>query len=112
MKIFGYKVVVVGLSFGGYYVVNFVFCYFNQVSYLFSMSGVFDIKLFLDGYYDENVYFNNLVDFLLNVNDLVFWGMKIILGILEWDICLEVNKMLFGILNVKGIDYWLDVCGW
>lgn len=72
-NIVGGKVVVVGASFGGYYVANFVFKYLELVSYMFFMSGVFDIKMFMDGYYDDNVYFNNLVDFFLGSNYLVFW---------------------------------------
>ena len=35
-----------------------------MVSHMFSMSGAFRINSFMDGYYDDNVYFNNPVDFL------------------------------------------------
>ncbi|MEO0727737.1 MAG: esterase, partial [Bacteroidota bacterium] len=84
----------------------------SQVSHLFSMSGAFDIKTFMDGHYDDNVYFNNPVDFVVHANDPALWGMNIVLGTSEWDICLEPNQRMSGILNGKGINHWLDVRGW
>ncbi|MEM1216278.1 MAG: alpha/beta hydrolase-fold protein [Bacteroidota bacterium] len=112
MKTAAHKVAVAGPSFGGYHAANFAFRHPSQVSHLFSMSGAFDIKTFLDGYYDDNVYFNNPVDFMQNANDPALWGMKIVLGTSEWDICLEPNRRMSDILNSKGINHWLDVRGW
>lgn len=107
-----HKIAVAGPSFGGYHAANFAFRHPSQVSHLFSMSGAFDIKTFLDGHYDDNVYFNNPVDFMVHANDPALWGMKIVLGTSEWDICLEPNKRMSGILQAKGIDHWLDIRGW
>lgn len=106
------RVCVTGASFGGFHAANYAFKHPETVSHLFSMSGSFDIKSFLDGYYDDNVYFNNPVDFLPGLNHPDLWKMKIILGTSEWDICLEGNKRLSEILNSKGINHWLDVRGW
>lgn len=106
------RVCVSGASFGGFHAANFAFKHPETVSHLFSMSGSFDIKSFLDGYYDDNVYFNNPVDFLPGLNHPDIWKMKIILGTSEWDICLEGNKRLSEILNSKGINHWLDIRGW
>ena len=33
------------------------------------MSGLYDIRRFTDGYYDDNVYFNNPLDYLANEHD-------------------------------------------
>lgn len=106
------RVCVSGASFGGYHAANFAFKHPEMVSHLISMSGSFDIKSFVDGYYDDNVYFNNPVDFVPGLNHPDVWKMKIILGTSEWDICLEGNKRLSDILNGKGIPHWLDVRGW
>ena len=38
------RVAVAGCSFGGYHAANFAFRYPEQVSYLFSLSGIFDIR--------------------------------------------------------------------
>ena len=34
----------------------------------FALSGVYDIKNFMDGMYDDNTYFNNPVDYLSNAD--------------------------------------------
>ena len=105
------KVAVAGPSFGGYHAANFAFRYPWLVSHLFSMSGAYDIKSFLDGYYDNEVYFNNPMDYLPNADHPDLWKMQIVLGTSEWDICLDSNLQLSGILKQKGIDHWLDIRG-
>lgn len=102
------KVAVAGCSFGGYHAGNFAFRHPDKVSHLFSMSGAFDIKPQLDGYYDENAYFNNPVDFLPDKQHADLYNMKIILGTSEHDICLAANLHMSDILKRKGIDHWLD----
>lgn len=106
------KVVVAGASFGGYHATNFAFKHPDVVSHLFSMSGAFDIRMFLNGYYDDNVYFNNPVDFVPGLNHPDIWQMKIILGTSEWDICRPDNEHLSYLLNQKNIPHWLDMRGW
>ena len=103
------KVAVGGCSFGGYTAANFAFKFPHVVKYLVSMSGSFDIKSFLDGYYDENVYFNNPVDFLPDLQHPDLYHMGIILGTSDWDICKAANFHLSDQLNKKGIAHWLDV---
>ena len=106
------KVAVAGPSFGGYLAANVAFKYPHRISHLFSMSGAFDISSFLDGYHDENVYFNNPVEYLPGNNDPNLWDLKITLGVGEWDICLEANQKLADILNQKNIPYWFDFRRW
>ncbi|MBT8187798.1 MAG: esterase family protein [Croceitalea sp.] len=106
------KVAVAGPSFGGYQAANFAFRHPDKVSHMISMSGSFDIKSFMDGHYDDNVYFNNPVDYLPNSNHPDLWKMKIILGTSEWDICLDANKTLAGILTNKNIPHWYDEKKW
>jgi esterase/lipase superfamily enzyme len=106
------KIGVGGCSFGGFHSVNFAFKHPEQVAYLISMSGAYDIRSFLDGYYSDHVYFNNPVDYLPNEQPWKFEHMKIVLGTSEWDICLAANERMSDILNRKGIDHWLDIRGW
>lgn len=105
-------VAVAGASFGGFHAANFAFRHPDVVSHLISMSGAFDIKTFMDGYYDDTVYFNNPVDYLPNLNHPDLWRMKIILGTSEWDICRPANEQMSGILRGKGVAHWLDMRGW
>ena len=106
------KIIAAGASFGGYHAANFTFKHPDVVSHLISMSGAFDIRTFLNGYYDDNVYFNNPVDFLAHANNPNLWDLKIILGTSELDICRPANEILSNILNHKGIKHWLDMRGW
>ncbi len=63
------QIAVTGCSFGGYHALNFSMRHPDLVSACVTMSGSFDIKSFLDGYYDDNVYFNNPPDYLSNMSD-------------------------------------------
>ena len=107
-----HRVCVAGASFGGFHALNFAFRHPERVSHLFSMSGAFEVKSFMDGYYDENVYFNNPVDYMPNNNHPDLWNMNIVLGVGEWDICLEANQRMADILNRKNIPYWFDCRRW
>ncbi|MDX1943462.1 MAG: alpha/beta hydrolase-fold protein [Saprospiraceae bacterium] len=106
------KVAVAGASFGGYHATNFALKHPDAVSHLYSMSGAFDIKMFMNGYYDDNVYFNNPVDFVHGLNHPDIWRMKIVLGTSEWDICRPANEHLSHLMNQKNIPHWLDMRGW
>ncbi len=103
------RVCMAGASFGGYHATNFAFRHPAKVSHLFSMSASYDIKSFMDGYYDENVYFNNPVDFMPGNDHPELWNMNIVLGSGEHDICKEPTIRMSDILNSKGIDHWLDI---
>jgi esterase/lipase superfamily enzyme len=104
-----HKVTVAGCSFGGYQAINFAFRHPERVSNVFSMGGAFDIRNHLDDYYDENVFYNNPVDFLGGLNDENLWKMGIVLGAGDQDFCLPQNRRLADILTRKGIPYWFDI---
>jgi len=107
------KVGVAGCSFGGYHALNIAFKHPNLIDTLISMSGTFDIKQFINGYYDDSCYFNNPPDYLPNLTDPWYVDkikqMKIILGTGEWDNTLNENKQMSNILNAKGIIHHLNI---
>ena len=103
------KVALAGCSFGGYHAANFALKHPEKAGHLFSMSGAFDMRQFTDGYYDDNVFFNNPVDFLPGSNQHELWQMNIMLGTAEYDICLNDNIWLSNILKEKHINHWLDI---
>jgi len=103
------KVITAGCSFGGYHAANFGFRHPWAVSHIFSMSGAFDITGQLDGFYNDDVYFNNPVDYLPNNINPELWELKIVLGTSDRDICRQDNERLSGILHQKGINHWLDI---
>jgi len=110
------KLFVTGCSFGGYHAVNFALKHPDLVDCCISLSGTFDIKSHVMGYYDDDCYFNNPVDYLPNLHDEWYLNLYrtktgFILATGEWDMCLDVNLKLSAILNSKGVKHWLDVWG-
>ena len=107
---------VTGCSFGGYHVMNFALRHPDLVTHAVSMGGAFDIHQFLDGYYDDNCYFNCPPDFLPNLNDDWYLSRyrtrtRLVLATGEHDICLGDNQHLARIMDQKQIPHWLDVWG-
>ena len=105
------ELAVTGCSFGGYHSVNFALKHPQVVTQCVSMGGAFDIHQFLDGYYDDNCYFNCPPDFLPNLNDDAIYRQKMVLAAGETDICRAENERLAGIMAAKGIPYTLDIWG-
>jgi esterase/lipase superfamily enzyme len=102
-----------GCSFGAYHALNFAMKHPDVTASCIGMSGSFDLKPFMDGYYDNDFYFNNPVDYLPNQNDPWFLEryqkMKLILAAGDHDICLGENLRLADVLGRKGIPHWLDI---
>ncbi len=103
------KIAIAGCSFGGYHAANFAFRHPGYVSHLFSMSGAFDITGFMNGFHNEDVYFNSPEDFLYGLNDPELWKMDIVLGTSNWDICLDANLKMSKVLRDRNVEHWLDV---
>ena len=107
------QLVATGCSFGGYHSMNFALRHPDLLTGAVSMGGAFDIKQFLDGYYDDNCYYNNPPDFLRNLNDPWYLDrirrQRLVLATGEHDICLDENIRLSGIMDSKGLPHWLDV---
>jgi esterase/lipase superfamily enzyme len=106
------RICVSGPSFGGYHAVNFALRHPEITGYCLSLGGSFDIRSFLDGYYDDNAYFNNPVDYLPNLGDQWFLDhlhrMGIVLGTGDRDLCRDRNLHLSRLLNSKSIAHFLD----
>lgn len=109
------ELAVTGCSFGGYHSVNFALRHPDLPTYCVSMGGAFDIRQFLNGYYDDNCYYNCPPDFLPNLTDPWildrYRRMRIVLATGETDICLDENLRLSKIMSGKAIPHWLDVWG-
>ncbi len=107
------QIATTGCSLGAYQALNFAMRHPDVTSTCISMSGCFDMKRFMDGYYDQDFYFNNPVDYLPNMNEAWFLEryarMRLVLGAGDWDICLGENYRLAEILGRKQIPHWLDV---
>ncbi|MGE5315382.1 MAG: esterase family protein [Acidobacteriota bacterium] len=101
-----------GCGLGGYHAANIAFRHPELVGHLISMSGTYDIKQFIYGYYDDNCYFNNPMDYMPSLKDEYYLSryrtMGIILGTGDADYCREENRRLSEILTSQKVNHWLD----
>lgn len=108
-------VIAAGASFGAYHALNYALKMPWRFGKLIAMSGAFEIRSFMDGFYDENVYFDNPVDYLPNMHDhnvleqLRRNDLRLLAG--DHDICLEPNRHFSRLLNEKSIPHRLEVWG-
>ncbi len=102
-----------GCSFGGYHTINFALRHPDIVTDAISMGGAFDIHDFLNGYYDDNCYYNCPPDFLPGLHDGWYLDQirrqRLVLATGETDICRDDNIRLSKIMNAKQIPHYLDV---
>ena len=56
---------------------NFALRHPDVVQYCYSMSGAFDIKQFLDGYFDQDCYFNSPFDFLPQMSHMQVYRPRV-----------------------------------
>lgn len=61
-----------GASLGAFLSANEYFKHPDLFGGVIAMSGSYDIRSYLEGYYDDNVFFNNPVDYLSGLNDDYF----------------------------------------
>jgi len=105
--------VALGCSFGGYHAVNIALRHPDVFTGLLSMSGAFDIKNFLHGYYDQDCYYNLPMDYLPNLEDPWFFERyrrnTYILATGWDDQCLAQNQALDRLLSYKDIPHKLYV---
>jgi esterase/lipase superfamily enzyme len=105
-----------GASFGAYHAANTLFKHPDVVRRCFALSGVYDIKGFMDGMYDDNTYFNNPVDYLSNLSDgHTLWELSqcdihIATGCGPWENS-GPSYRLSSVLASRGIRHSLDDWG-
>src|SRR4030095_9441133 len=61
-----------GASLGAFLAANEYFKHPDLFRGVIAMSGSYDVRSYLKGHYDDNVYFNNPIDYLSNLNDDFF----------------------------------------
>ncbi|MCI0690867.1 esterase [candidate division KSB1 bacterium] len=106
-----------GASLGAWHAANILFRRPDLFDGVIAMSGTFDVKIYTDGYYDDNCYFNSPVDYLPNLNDdyyLPLLRQKRHIYIVSGQGAYEGpqhSRRLSEILAAKGIPHELDLWG-
>lgn len=105
-----------GASLGAYHAANTLFKHPDVFTRCYALSGVYDMKRFMNGVYDDNFYFNNPVDYLSNLSDpgvlerLARCEIHIVTGSGPWENSGESYR-LSGILAGRGIRHHLEDWG-
>lgn len=112
----GIPITTMGASLGAYHAVNTLFRYPHLIKRCYAMSGVYDLRRFMDGLYDDNFYFHNPVDYVANLTDkwyleqLRTCEIRLITGSGPWEDS-SFSYAFSGILSRKGIRHYLDDWG-
>jgi esterase/lipase superfamily enzyme len=113
----GQAPLVSGASMGAYLSANTYFRHPDVVRGMIAMSGSYDVRAYFNGHHDDNVYYNNPVSYLPNLDDDYFLPLLrradacvILTGQGDWE-APERSRQLSDILRAKGIPHTLDVWG-
>lgn len=107
-----------GVSMGGYHSANFFFRHPDVFDSLISLSGLFQLQMFVGDYIDDAVYFNSPLLYLRNLNDP--WYLErfrrshiiICAGTGAWEEAMNADiATLRQILEEKQIPAWIDLWG-
>jgi esterase/lipase superfamily enzyme len=102
-----------GASFGGYHAVNIALRHPDRFTGFLSMSGAFDMSSFLNGYHDDDVYFNTPISYIRNVWDgwyLERYARSTYILATGWDDqCLGANQYLSRLMGDKWIPHKLYI---
>ncbi len=112
-------IITAGASLGAFHSANQLFRRPDLFDGMIAMSGSFDIRGYFQGeYYDENIYFNNPVDYLPQMSDQHFLPMlqkkshiHVVTGQGNYENP-DASRRLSAILGAKGIPHELDVWGY
>ena len=106
-----------GASLGAFLSANAYFRHPDLFRGVIAMSGSYDIRSYLKGYTDDNVYFNNPVDYLRNLNDDYYLpllrradSIYIVSGQGAYE-APERSRALSHLLNSKGVPHYLELWG-
>ncbi|MBE0637843.1 MAG: esterase family protein [Bacteroidales bacterium] len=112
------KIALTGFSMGAYHAANFYFRHPYIFDVTIAISGLYDMKMFLGDYMDDNVYYNSPINFLGNMQDEVILNQyrqgKIVIctGQGAWEEeMLEDTYQMKAILEQKQIPALIDIWG-
>lgn len=113
----GIRIATSGASFGAFHALNAVLKHPDRFQTTIAMSGAYDVRDFANGYYDDNIYFNNPVDYMPRMEDhnllqqIRECSINIVTGQGRWENP-EESRRMSDILWNKGIWNNLDLWGY
>ena len=112
------RIATAGASLGAFYAANFALKHCEIFHYALCLSGRYNATHFTDGYSDTDVYFNNPLAYVSNLQGEHLDRVKdnthltLVCGRGQWEEgCIEETQALADILKVKGIPHYRDIWG-
>lgn len=112
----GLALTTTGASFGAYHAANTLLKHPDVFRRCLALSGVYDVRKFMDGDYDDNFYFNNPVDYVKNLSDpwylerLRSCDIRLVTGTGPYETA-EPSYKLSEALSSRGIPHSVDNWG-
>jgi esterase/lipase superfamily enzyme len=112
----GIGITTTGSSFGAYHAANTLFKHPDLFRRCLALSGVYDVRRYMDGDYDDNFYFNNPVDYLASLDDAWYLyhlhqnDIRLVTGHGPWEDA-GPTYQLSEVLTRKGIPHAVDNWG-
>jgi esterase/lipase superfamily enzyme len=112
----GIPITTMGASLGAYHAANTLFRYPHLVKRCYALSGVYDLRRFMDGHYDDTFYYHNPIDYMANLNDpwfldqLASCEIRLVTGSGPWEESGQTYAMS-RVLARRGITHHLDDWG-
>ena len=107
-----------GCSFGGYHAANFAGRHPELVTKAVCFSGVYDVRRFTGGYWDDTDYFNSPIDFIGGAGPTQCEQLSRVQWVIatrEYDSLAADHRRFDAVLSAKGIPHhaelWLGVFG-
>jgi len=111
----GSFIILAGIDIGGYHAVTTALKHPSAFGKAIGMSGIYDIKEFMDGYYTDDVYYSNPMDFITNMSKQALLEkvreVDFRLASFEDDIRKEYALRLSNVMRMKFIEHEIDIWG-
>lgn len=105
--------IVAGVDLGGYHAINLALKHPGPFGKAIGISGLYDIRHFLDDFYSDNVYYNNPVDYMPNLNKQTLLSQirEVDYRIVSFtnDERKEQAERMSNVLRMKFIEHQLDI---
>lgn len=112
------RIATTGASLGAFYAANFALKFPETFHYALCLSGRYETTHFTGGYSDTDVYFNNPLAYVANLEgehlDRVrdHTHLTLVCGQGKWEEgCIEETHALANLLEAKGIPHYRDIWG-
>ncbi len=112
------SIITAGVSLGAFHAANTLFRRPDVFDGVIAMSGIYDLKSYSKGYFDEDCYFNSPMDYMANMND-PYWlrhlqskhHIMFLSGRGNYEDP-DASVAMGNILTAKGIPHEVDLWGW